>query len=523
MNKLWLVTKSATAAFFLVSLGTSYAQAEILATVEGDFSDEAFADSATYDSAWLVEEQTLVDCETAIAASAALEAGSSDPAIQTDATGRANASELAMPPATETHCLEVADSTTLSETEVSAGSYYADSYTAGSYAPPAALPAYPAAADSLEAAPQWELSAPAAAPLQPEAPAAPPTQPMPPAPVAAAPAPAPTAAEPVLMEDDPEFRAWLERDSEAARNVAALKQERTIRGDRSYGDLIVGKGIPEPAAAKPAAPSPAPAASAPEVSADSLATRVAEEASATSITPLLAQLEADLQRIRQQATQAPAPLALPPLNLSSFGLESQRPTFALSSQPGMGAALPSDWFDPLAGEGFSNPLAFRPPDLSFLKTDAFKRDRHGLRLALFDRTSENEAIATEFLAGNPLFDGTLNAVLADTIASQRQPGAAAAPEAELQWLADSLALLAAPEQTWGAFAGSNALNLLGIEELVAEFAPSTLLPLKPGALLEEPPLLELEFSLPVEPEPDSSPLAVVFEEKALPARSLRNE
>jgi len=526
MNKLWLVTKSATAAFFLVGLGASYAQAEMLATLDDDFSDEAAADYAT-NRAWLAEEQALVGCETATSTPDVPAAASSDPALRSYETDYANASELETLPATETHCLDVADSTTLSETEVSAGGY-TDPYAADGYAAPAALPADPAPADSLEAAPHWELPASAAAPTQPATPApavAAPMQPMAPAPVAAAPAPAPTAAEPVLMEDDPDFRAWLERDSEAARNVAALKQEDTLRGDRSYGDLLVGKGIPEPVAVKPAAPSPATAASAPAERADSLATRAAAEVASTSITPLLAQLEADLQRIRQQAT--PAPLVVPPLELSSFGPHQQRPTFALSPdaapQPARGAALPSDWFDPLAAQGFSNPLAFRPPDLSFLKTDAFKRDRHGLRLALFDRTSENEAIATEFLAGNLLFDGTLNAVLADAIASPRQPGGAAAPEAELQLFADSLALLAAPEQTWGAIAGSEALKLLGVEKLVADLVPSPLLPLEPGALFEEPPLLELEFSLPVEPEPDSSPLAAVFQDQALPARSLRDE
>ncbi len=564
MNQFWLMTKSATAALFLVGLGTSYAQAEIRGAIESHVGDDAYNETYSYDydyEQYWDEQQVLESCpsesseltyETAPEAAVEL---ASDPAIANDietlpsATTAVADADPSQPLAA--NCWEVAETGTLDATVVEPDLYATDDYyydaeyadsgdwssATAAPAPVAPVPesevAYPVespapsvSADSLAAAPQWQGVEPAPVEQQPVAvaPAAA-IAPEPSLPPTTA-APSPDEVEPtetVLLEDDPQFRAWLERDSEAAQAVEPVTAKSLIRGDRTYRDLIAARKQPAPVAARPAAPAPAAA-----IASEAEPAAVAE--ADANVTPLLATLEADLQRIRQQARRVPAPSAAPLLQFQPENLVPSvpRPTFALPSlplPPETALQTPAFNFDPQAVPPLPESFAFRAPDLSFLKSDAFERDRYGLRLALFNAPSDNELLATDFLAGNPLFDGTLNAMLAEFAAES--PSAFAAlpsPTADWQLLTNSLELLAAPEQAIALPAGEGlGFGLPAAEDLLGSDLDLEPVLADPAALLSEPADLELEFSLPLEPLAPLSPLSTTFQPEVAPARTVRDD
>ncbi len=524
MNQFWLATKSATAALFLVGLGASYAQAEILATWDDNFGELGDEAQAAYSQGWWAAEPNFASCPPEAST------GSHEDltTAEEDLTTAEIAPEVhATPDPTAAACLELATDTALAEASLDiTRDAYASAYPGYDRSElgvaPDRLPP-----DSLEAPTQWQLEptmpeptvvAPpeptvlepsVAGPTTPQMVApAPRVEPAAPAPVAE---PAASTASATLIENDPQFRAWLERDSEAARSVAALKAQDLIRGDRSYHDLMTAKGIPEPVPVKRSAPTPG----VPETAIAPGPEAAAPTAAEVNVTPLLAQLEADLQRIRQQAAQTP-PAVMSPLPLN---WRPPAPSLApalppLRFDPQATAATPPLLFDSLAGQAFPDLAAFPAPDLSFLKTDAFKRDRHGLRLALFDRTSKNEVMASELLAGNPLFDGTLNAVLADFTAGPLvAPRAGRSPLADWQLLTHSLDLLAQPGRSLPDFTQGPEFEFLTEEHWV----------LDPTALLTPSPTLTLDVSLPLAPWQDSSPLAAIFQSPWVTVRSLQED
>ncbi|NJO21583.1 MAG: hypothetical protein HC838_18185 [Spirulinaceae cyanobacterium RM2_2_10] len=298
-----------------------------------------------------------------------------------------------------------------------------------------------------------------------------------------------------------------------------MQSQDLIRGDRSYYDLIAAKNIPAPITFKPATPAPettAEAASAPEVA---TLTR--------NVTPLLAQLEADLQRIRSRVLPLPATAAAPLVNFrpAPLAARSALSPSPLRFDPRETSASPPTIFEVPVDPNFPGlrpaSVVFQPPNLSFLKTAAFERDRHGLRLALFNPPSKNEVLANQFLAGNPLFDGTLNVVLANVTASPLVPSTAL-PIADWRSLSDSLMLLSGTEQSFTALAEPVAFDLATDDWLnLSETEPLTLLQVP--TVLDSEPVLDLELSLPVEPVSGQSPLSTVFQPYLAPVRSLEEE